>query len=102
MEEMITIDEIRQILKNVYDPELGVNIIDLGLVYDITNEDGNLTIEMTLTTPGCPMHDTIAGGVRGALEGHPAVQSVDVNVVWSPPWSPEKMSDEAKERLGFF
>src|SRR5690606_23288649 len=90
-------------LKLVYDPELGVNVVDLGLIYDIDmKQEGLIHIRMTLTTPGCPMHDTIAGGVERALKGLPGVQSVQVEVVWSPPWSPEKMSDEAKEQLGYF
>ncbi|AOZ91510.1 metal-sulfur cluster assembly factor [Paenibacillus crassostreae] len=94
--EMIT-----ECLKEVYDPELGVNIVDLGLVYDIQFVDGNVTIVMTLTTPGCPMHDTIVGGVRRALDTLPEVLSVDVKVVWEPAWSPHLMSDEAKEDLGY-
>src|SRR5690606_24534419 len=90
-------------LRMVYDPELGVNIVDLGLIYAIEQDnDGIVTVTMTLTTPGCPMHDTIAGGVERALLGLPAVNAVHVNVVWSPPWTPEKMSDAAKEQLSFF
>jgi metal-sulfur cluster biosynthetic enzyme len=90
-------------LRLVYDPELGVNVVDLGLIYDMEQtDDGKLTITMTLTTPGCPMHDTIAGGVERAVIGLPGVKSVQVDVVWSPPWTPDKMSDEAKEQLSFF
>jgi metal-sulfur cluster biosynthetic enzyme len=100
--ETITIDEIRQQLKAVNDPELGVNIVDLGLVYNIEMKDGVVDITMTLTTPGCPMHDTIAGGVRRALQGQPGVKDVNVNVVWEPRWTPEHMSEAAKERLNFF
>ncbi|CAJ1002262.1 MULTISPECIES: metal-sulfur cluster assembly factor [Bacillales] len=93
--------EIRELLRQVYDPELGINIVDLGLVYEIQNEDGDVYVRMTLTTPGCPMHDTIAGGVERLLERQPGIRSVRVDVVWDPPWSPEMMSEEAKERLGF-
>ncbi|NGQ93963.1 metal-sulfur cluster assembly factor [Brevibacillus sp. SYP-B805] len=93
--------EIRELLKQVYDPELGVNIVDLGLVYEIHNDDGDVCIRMTLTTPGCPMHDTIAGGAERLLQNQPGIRSVKVDVVWDPPWSPDKMSEEAKERLGF-
>lgn len=89
-------------LKTVYDPELGVNIVDLGLVYDIQlEEEGRLNVTMTLTTPGCPMHDTIVGGVKRALNDLSEINSVEVDVVWEPQWSPEKMSVEAKEFLGF-
>ena len=94
-------DEIRECLRTVYDPELGVNIIDLGLVYEIDFQEGDVFIRMTLTTPGCPMHDTIVGGVERALKGLDQVNSVKVDVVWQPPWSPGQMSDEAKEQLGY-
>jgi metal-sulfur cluster biosynthetic enzyme len=92
---------IRERLKEVYDPELGVNIIDLGLVYDVEFQEGNVHIRMTLTTPGCPMHDTMVGGVERALKTLPTVQSVKVDVVWEPVWSPERMSADAKEHLGY-
>lgn len=94
-------ENIRECLKEVYDPELGVNIIDLGLVYEITFHEGNVNVQMTLTTPGCPMHDTIIGGVKRALQELPEVHSVKVDVVWEPSWSPALMSDEAKEHLGY-
>jgi len=94
-------EAIRERLKEVYDPELGVNIVDLGLVYEIQFHDGNAVVEMTLTTPGCPMHDTISGGVERALMSIPEVHTVKVDVVWEPAWSPSMMSDEAKEQLGY-
>lgn len=95
-------EEIRELLREVYDPELGVNIVDLGLVYEIRNDDGDVYIRMTLTTPGCPLHDTIASAVERLLEGQPGIHSVKVDIVWNPPWSPDKMSEEAKRQLGFF
>ncbi len=96
-------DLIMEQLKLVYDPELGVNVVDLGLIYGVDQDhDGIVTVTMTLTTPGCPMHDTIAGGVERALTGLPGVTAVNANVVWSPPWTPDKMSDEAKEQLSYF
>lgn len=98
---MDNIEQITDWLKNVYDPELGVNIVDLGLVYDIRDELDKIYIQMTLTTPGCPMHDTIVGGVRRILQDH-TDKEIDVDLVWEPRWSPNKMSDEAKEQLGFF
>jgi metal-sulfur cluster biosynthetic enzyme len=94
-------DTFRECLKTVFDPELGVNIIDLGLVYDIANEDGHVEVTMTLTTPGCPMHDTISEGVERALMSLAEVQSVHVNVVWQPVWSPAHMSEQAKQQLGY-
>ncbi|KIL41676.1 hypothetical protein SD70_06085 [Gordoniibacillus kamchatkensis] len=95
-------EQIRALLKQVFDPELGVNIVDLGLVYDIRNDSGDVRIRMTLTTPGCPMHDTIAGGAERILSGQPGIRSVKVDVVWDPLWSPSMMSEEAKEHLGYF
>lgn len=92
---------LRECLSQVYDPELGVNIVDLGLVYDITAQDGHVHVCMTLTTPGCPMHDTITSGVERALKGLPEVLSVEVEIVWQPAWSPAQMSDIAKQQLGY-
>jgi metal-sulfur cluster biosynthetic enzyme len=102
MERTITKEEILEKLKQVFDPELGVNIVDLGLIYAIEWCEGHLTIRMTLTTPGCPMHDTIVGGVHRVLEGTPTINDLKVDVVWEPQWSPELMSDAAKEQMDFF
>lgn len=93
--------ELRDILKTVIDPELGINIVDLGLVYDVTETNGRVYVQMTLTTQGCPLHDTMVGGVRAALNAHPGVREVEVDLVWSPPWTPEHMSDAAKRHLGY-
>ncbi|CAG7641760.1 Fe-S protein maturation auxiliary factor SufT [Paenibacillus solanacearum] len=93
-------ERLRELLKEVYDPELGVNIVDLGLIYDIREEPERIYVKMTLTTPGCPMHDTIIGAVRWVLTEHTDKSEVAIDVVWEPAWSPDKMSDEAKEALG--
>jgi len=88
-------------LRHVYDPELGVNVIDLGLVYDVdVNEDGHATIEMTLTTPGCPMHETLAEGVGVALQELGGITSGEIRLVWDPPWDPSRMTDEGRRLLG--
>lgn len=94
-------EQVRDLLRQVYDPELGVNIIDLGLVYEIDDEPDKLYIQMTLTTPGCPMHDTIVGGVHRVLKDH-VDKEIDVDLVWEPRWSPDRMSEAAKSQLGFF
>lgn len=99
---MNKIEQIRECLREVYDPELGVNIVDLGLVYDIREEEDQVYIQMTLTTPGCPMHDTIVGGVRWVLHDHLGIQNPVIDIVWEPRWSPEHMSETAKEQLGYF
>ncbi|OXS61091.1 aromatic ring hydroxylase [Cohnella sp. CIP 111063] len=95
-------DHLRDLLKEVYDPELGVNIVDLGLVYEVRDEPERIYVKMTLTTPGCPMHDTIAGGVKWVLAERTGKEDVNVDIVWEPKWSPRMMSMEAKEMLGFF
>jgi metal-sulfur cluster biosynthetic enzyme len=98
---MNVIEIIRDELKNVYDPELNINVVDLGLIYNIKQADEKVfEIEMTLTTPGCPLHDSIVGGVKHCVEQLPEVDQVFVNIVWSPPWSPDKMTPEGRRQLG--
>lgn len=90
-------------LKNVPDPELGISIVDLGLVYDAKiSEKGNVEVLMTLTTMGCPLFDLIADPVRSELKKLKGVKDVNVELTFEPPWSPDKMSEEAKVKLGFF
>lgn len=97
---MDMVETIREALKSVIDPELNVNIIDLGLVYEIhVNENNDVKIVMTLTTPGCPLHDSITGGVKHVLMAMDEINEVDVEVVWEPAWSPEKMSPEGLAQL---
>ena len=88
-------------LEFVYDPELGVNLVDLGLVYDLTCQDGDVGVRMTLTTPGCPMSDSMPEAVRRTLETVPGIHSIDVELVWDPPWQPEMMTDRARRELGW-
>lgn len=91
---------VEQSLYDVIDPELGINIVDLGLVYGVcSDENNNVIITMTLTTPGCPMHDSITNGVKHRVSQLEEVGEVEVNLVWEPEWSPSKMSDRAKELL---
>ncbi len=93
-------DEMREALKDVFDPELGYNIVDLGLVYVVEFNDGVAMVTMTLTTPGCPASDMIQGGVRQRLEEMEGVDEVDIDLVWDPRWSPQAMSPVAKEHFG--
>ncbi|HEY66117.1 MAG TPA: metal-sulfur cluster assembly factor [Caldilineae bacterium] len=103
---MPTVEEIRAVLKeNVYDPEIMINIVDLGLVYDIQIDEERkaVTIDMTLTSPGCPIGPQIIRNVEHVVrEAFPELEDVQVNLVWTPLWNPEMMSEEAKDRLGFF
>ncbi len=90
-------------LKNIPDPELGISIVDLGLVYDVkADKEGNVEVTMTLTTMGCPLFDLIADPVRMELNKIKGVKDVTVELTFDPPWTPEKMSKEAKVKLGFF
>ncbi len=96
-------EEVREALKTVYDPEIGVNIVDLGLIYDIYTEneqEGLVEINMTLTAPGCPLSHVIGAEVREALDGMPGVTDVKLNLVWTPSWNPTMMSEDAKMELG--
>jgi metal-sulfur cluster biosynthetic enzyme len=89
-------------LRAVIDPELGVNIVDLGLVYEIAvDRDGQVMIEMTLTTPGCPLGGFLDDEIRACLTRLPQVRDVRVELVWEPPWAPEAMSGAAKQQLGW-
>lgn len=97
----ITEDAIRDALKAVNDPEIGMSIMDLGLVYDIEIDgEDNVTVEMTLTTPGCPLGDVLSREIDAACRDAGAASAV-IHLIWNPPWTPEMMSEEAKERLGW-
>ncbi len=98
-ESMVEKETVMHALKTVIDPELGLNIVDLGLIYDITVEDSTVGVTMTLTTPGCPLHTAIARGAQTAVRKLPGVDDATVTVVWDPPWTPERLSPEARARL---
>ena len=95
----LTEEKIKAALKNVYDPELPVSIVDLGLIYDTKISGNNVNLKMTLTTPGCSMGSMIAGQAEMALKEIGA-ENVLIDIIWDPPWNPDMMSDEAKEKLG--
>jgi metal-sulfur cluster biosynthetic enzyme len=101
--EMGTEEMAREALReNVIDPEIGINIVDLGLVYGLAVDDGTVEVTMTLTTPACPLGPYIDSEVRTALQGVPGVTDSKVNLVWTPPWDPSKMTEDAKLELGFW
>ena len=93
-------DQIWEALRKVIDPELGVSIVDLGLVYDVRYEDGETEIEMTLTSPGCPLAPIIDKEVREALSNIHEIKKLSIEIVWDPPWTKEAISDELKAELG--
>jgi len=101
----LTEDEVLSALKQCYDPEIPVNIVDLGLIYGVHFEDApeekqDVTVEMTLTAQGCPSHVQIGEQVKARVEQMPGVRNAIVNVVWNPPWSPERLSPDARRQLG--
>ena|SRR5690242_199333 len=98
----VTADDVREALKAVLDPELGINIVDLGLVYDVDIADGHVHVTYSLTTMGCPIGPLIEAQMHQLLDPLPGVDSFDAELVLRPPWSPEMMSEEAKEALGYF
>ena len=88
-------------LKEIYDPEIPVNIYDLGLIYGVEIDDGGgAHVTMTLTTPHCPVAESMPGEVELRVSSVPGVRDAEVNLVWDPPWDPAKMSDEARLELG--
>jgi len=91
---------ILEALRQVVDPEIDCNIVDLGLIYGVTIEGSKVTVQMTLTTQGCPMHESIAWGVKMALLNLEGVEDAEVEVVWDPPWHPSMMSDYGRARVG--
>ena len=94
-------EDITNALRTVIDPEIGLNIVDLGLIYEIQINEGKANVKMTLTTPGCPMHATIYQEVKEKVESLNAINDAIVQIVWDPPWTMDRMSDEAKKEMGF-
>ena len=99
-EQALTKDQVIEALKEVYDPEIPVNIVDLGLVYDVEVDDGEVAIEMTLTAQGCGMGPYIAQQAEWRVAELPGVEDVEVELVWDPPWSPELITEDGKRLLG--
>lgn len=94
--------QVMKVLRTIVDPEIGINIVDLGLVYSVEVGQGQVHVSMTLTTPACPAGQYLAERAEAAIQRHiPEIKSARVEVVWKPPWSLEMMSDQAKEQLGW-
>jgi metal-sulfur cluster biosynthetic enzyme len=101
MVELLTTDEVRETLKTVYDPEIPINVVDLGLVYDIqVNDNNNVYVQMTLTFPGCSMGPQIAQLAEWAILDLDEVGEVEIELVFDPPWSPDLITEEARSQLG--
>ncbi len=97
-------DEIQvlEALRQVHDPELMVNVVDLGLIYNVVIADKKVTVDMTLTSPACPAGPQMIGQAKAVLRELPEVADVEVNLVMTPPWSPDRMTEEARDQLGIF
>ena len=95
----LSVSHVMDALRNCYDPEIPVNIVDLGLVYGVTIDNHNVRVRMTLTAMGCPASAYLSHQVKELIEKIPGVVSADVDIVWDPPWTPDKMSPAARERL---
>ena len=96
-------ERVVNVLKSIYDPEIPVDIYELGLIYLIdTTPDGDVKVNMTLTSPACPVAGSLPGQVQERIAALPGVKSAKVELVWDPPWSQERMSESAKLELGFF
>jgi metal-sulfur cluster biosynthetic enzyme len=96
LNEQNVLDALRQVI----DPEIGCNIVDLGLIYDVAITGTRVTVQMTLTTPGCPMGESIAQGAQWALLGIAGVEEAAVEIVWDPPWQPSMMTDIGRAAVG--
>lgn len=104
MSDAITAEVVRTTLGRVIDPEVGINIVDLGLIYEVlvSEDETHMQVRMTMTSPACPMGSHIADEVRDTiLQRWPTLRQVEVDLVWDPPWSNERLSEEAKRQLGW-
>ena len=99
---MITEEIVLEQIKQVIDPDVGLNILDMCLIYGVDINDDVVDITMTLTSPGCPAAPQLLNGSQTVVQQLDGVEEVNINVVWTPPWDPEMMSEEAKDELGIF
>lgn len=97
---MPTVGEVREVLRGVSDPELGINIVDLGLVYRIETTGNRILVEMTLTSPSCPFSSSLPAEVESLLRDRFAAYEVEVALVWEPHWTPERIADDVRRQLG--
>ena len=97
---MVTKEQVYEALQECYDPEIPVNIVDLGLVYDVEINDDRVAVKMTLTAPGCGMGQMIAADATEKILALDGVDDANVELVWEPPWNPSMISEEAKQKLG--
>lgn len=97
----VTVDQAKLVLRRVKDPELNLNIVDLGLIYEINVAGSDIAVDMSLTSPGCPSGPEIMGEAEKQLRTVPGVGEVTINLVWSPPWTPDRIEPRVRTYLGF-
>ncbi len=98
---MVSVDEVTDALRDVIDPELGLDFVELGLIYDVEVDEGTVKVTYTLTSPGCPIGPQVAEQIDEFVSELDGVEAVDPTMTFSPPWTPERMSEDAKFALGF-
>ncbi|RLG19925.1 aromatic ring hydroxylase [Candidatus Micrarchaeota archaeon] len=98
---MVSEKDVMNALSQCYDPELGINLVDMGFIYGVEIKGGKVKIRMTFTTPGCPMVKMMLGEVEKKVKEVEGVKEVEVEIVWEPRWTPERLSKEARKKLGF-
>lgn len=99
--DVVSADQVKAVLRRVKDPELNLNIVDLGLIYGVAVEGSTVRVDMSLTSPGCPSGPEIMGDAERQLRSVPGVTDVEMNLVWSPIWSPERIEPRVRAYLGF-
>ena len=99
--EGLTADQVRLALRRVKDPEIGLNIVDLGLIYEVAVDGADVNVDMSLTSPGCPAGPQILHEAEEQLRGLAGVGAVNVNLIWSPPWTPDRIEPRVRAYLGF-
>ncbi|MDE1841937.1 MAG: DUF59 domain-containing protein, partial [Thaumarchaeota archaeon] len=98
----VTAQQVLESLKQCMDPEIPINVVDMGLIYGVNvSDDNKVDVKMTMTTRGCPLHDTLVNDVKRYVNKVSGVSSVNVEIVWDPPWTPEKMSEEGKKLINY-
>lgn len=101
-EDQVTPATVREALRDVEDPEIPINVVDLGLIYDVSVDGDRVSVDMTFTSLACPAEDMLRESVVERIETMPGVESATVTVVWDPPWTADRMSDEAREKMREF
>jgi metal-sulfur cluster biosynthetic enzyme len=99
---MVAEETVLENLKQIIDPEVGINIVDMGLIYGVDIKEETVGITMTLTSPGCPAGGQLVNGTQHVTQQLEGIDEVNIDVVWTPPWTPEMMTDDAKDELGIF